>query len=573
MKLNKLFAACTLLAAMVLTGCSDEKTDGPANSASEGNVYASLKLSLPVGSRSTTIDPDDNTNSNDGYEIGQEYENTVASVFVVLATQNDSGTFEKVATANSDLKTGGDGEHPVYVLTFQNSELQEVAGKEEEIFVFAYCNASSALQNKIKTETDFAAPTGDVTTSGEIIWGKNAFLMSNRELASIKDGIPADLSDYNTPANPFDLGTVDVQRAAVRFDFKQYQEEGREPNTYPIKHEILDEYMGEVVLEEMALINQSNTYYLLSRTSASANWSDPKLCVRENRNNWVVSTNKELKNQPTLGDQIAAINQAFSFTGRTVENTNIDFNSNDFEWTKISDIANNDDDNHYDKEGNLTWPEDNNIMEGYKIWRYTTENTIPCISATETGAQKRGITTGIIFKGYIKSLGDDDDLSDNNEVLYAFNNLLYGNKDALKAAVDAAPASGLADAFQAAFTDGQMDSNGDLLASYYGFTVYRPTNIGTTAKPVYRHYVYYTYWNRHNDNGNNTQMGQMEFATVRNNVYKLAVTAINQFGHPGDPDDDPDPEDPDDPDESDKVYFKVSVRVMPWVVRINNITL
>lgn len=68
-------------------------------------------------------------------------------------------------------------------------------------------------------------------------------------------------------------------------------------------------------------------------------------------------------------------------------------------------------------------------------------------------------------------------------------------------------------------------------------------------------------------------MRAMEFATVRNNVYKLYVEKINQFGHPGNPDDDPDPEDPDDPDESDKVYFKVSVRVLPWVVRVNNIIL
>ena len=45
-------------------------------------------------------------------------------------------------------------------------------------------------------------------------------------------------------------------------------------------------------------------------------------------------------------------------------------------------------------------------------------------------------------------------------------------------------------------------------------------------------------------------MGVMEFATVRNNVYKLSVNKITEFGHPGDPDDDPDPEDPGDPDES-----------------------
>ena len=71
----------------------------------------------------------------------------------------------------------------------------------------------------------------------------------------------------------------------------------------------------------------------------------------------------------------------------------------------------------------------------------------------------------------------------------------------------------------------------------------------------------------------------MEFAVVRNNVYKLAVTKVNRFGHPTpptgptdpDPDPDPDPIDPEDPDESVNYYFNVTVKVLPWTVRINNI--
>ena len=87
--------------------------------------------------------------------------------------------------------------------------------------------------------------------------------------------------------------------------------------------------------------------------------------------------------------------------------------------------------------------------------------------------------------------------------------------------------------------------------------------------------VYY-YWNRHNDNGDNSKMGTMEFCVVRNNVYKLAVTSISNFGHPepNDPDNpggDPEPVKPTDPDEEINIYFNVSVKVLPWVVRVNNI--
>ena len=84
-------------------------------------------------------------------------------------------------------------------------------------------------------------------------------------------------------------------------------------------------------------------------------------------------------------------------------------------------------------------------------------------------------------------------------------------------------------------------------------------------------YFYYFYWNRHNDNGRNGGMGPMEFAVVRNNVYKLSVTRISQLGHPRISSNDPDKPTPDKPDEDGKLYFTVNVEVLPWTVRVNNI--
>ncbi|MDE7419634.1 MAG: Mfa1 family fimbria major subunit [Muribaculaceae bacterium] len=85
------------------------------------------------------------------------------------------------------------------------------------------------------------------------------------------------------------------------------------------------------------------------------------------------------------------------------------------------------------------------------------------------------------------------------------------------------------------------------------------------------YYCYYFYRNRHNDNLDPGTMGPMEFATVRNNVYKLAVTNISQLGHPRIPENDPEPPTPDTPDESDEVYLTVTCQVLPWTVRVNNI--
>lgn len=102
-----------------------------------------------------------------------------------------------------------------------------------------------------------------------------------------------------------------------------------------------------------------------------------------------------------------------------------------------------------------------------------------------------------------------------------------------------------------------------------GFTIYQTSddeNLGGIG-----YYCYYYYWNRHNDNGKPGIMGDMEFAVVRNNVYKLAVTGIKQLGHPRIPENDPDKPKPDTPDESSDIYITVTCQVLPWVVRVNNI--
>lgn len=105
-------------------------------------------------------------------------------------------------------------------------------------------------------------------------------------------------------------------------------------------------------------------------------------------------------------------------------------------------------------------------------------------------------------------------------------------------------------------------------------TVYEATDEGVEDESDgagMGYYCYYFYWNRHNDNLKSGKMGPMEFATVRNNVYKLSVSKISQLGHPRDTDHDPDPVDPEDPDEDPTNYIKVDVEVLPWVVRVNDI--
>ena len=75
---------------------------------------------------------------------------------------------------------------------------------------------------------------------------------------------------------------------------------------------------------------------------------------------------------------------------------------------------------------------------------------------------------------------------------------------------------------------------------------------------------YYTYWIRHEDNGNTNKMGVMEFAIVRNNIYDLAVNSISGLGSSS-----VDVPKPGKDDEDQSTRINVTVKVRNWVVRKN----
>ena len=73
---------------------------------------------------------------------------------------------------------------------------------------------------------------------------------------------------------------------------------------------------------------------------------------------------------------------------------------------------------------------------------------------------------------------------------------------------------------------------------------------------------YYYYWIKHEDNAQ--YMAVMEYAIVRNNVYKMKVTGISGVGESSEI------IDPEEEDELTRVYLKVEMNILPWIVRENN---
>ena len=396
-----------------------------------------------------------------------------------------------------------------YVAKFDTQALE--AGKTYKVYIYANCSAPAAVDVDAVSEASVAEMTAD-----------NKFWMTNAyDAADVT--LPSDLAAYTQPNTPLSLGSHTVERSMARFDYKAKNA----GNVYEMGAGL------SLTLTDAALINQSKAHYVFRRV-ADNNTATPVVGGVETPSNWVVDTD---------------------WTNKTNEGFNAQLEAPaDWSWTSLSSLST---DDNYDGD--------------YKIWCYAKENTVPSIDA-----QKHDVSTGVVFKAEITA-GKDASAEvkaalASGERIYVFNNKLYGTWADVKTAAEAGDDANLQAAYNqaAASVTGEATDPTAVAAAAAGFTGY--------SADGGKYYTYYYYWNRHNDNLDPYKMGIMEFAVVRNNVYKLCVDSISKFGHPTPPTDpthptdpDPDPVDPDDPDESVNYYFTVTVKVLPWTVRINNI--
>ena len=453
----------------------------------------------------------DNTGDNGGNSNSDATPDTE----VGLAKENTISTVDIVLVGSNTVKAtnvtpvAADGS--TYVAKFDK---KTIAAGKYDVYIYANCTSPETFAIDQTSDADVSAMTQD-----------NKFWMTNAYAAAQVDITAEALKACTTPQNPYNLGAHTVERSMARFDYKQ-------SGAFNMGAGIT------LTLTDAALINQSKAHYMFRRVTAGSEPTATNAVVggAEVPTNWVVDTDWSNKVAGNFDAQLS--------------------DPSNWHWTSLASLTTND---NYDGD--------------YKIWCYAKENTIP-----GTTAQKHNVSTGVVFKGEL-AYGNDAsaavkaamDAGENR--IYVFNNVLYGAWSDVEAAAKAGTDPTLQAAYNQAATGVAADAEPTgAAAAAAGFTGYSPKDG--------KYYVYYYYWNRHNDNGEPYNMGVMEFAVVRNNVYKLAVDKISRFGHPTppdpsnpdpDPEPDPDPVDPDDPDESVNYYFNVTVKVLPWTVRINNI--
>lgn len=498
-----------LCGALLLAGfasCNDNEPNGGSTGELDGEQVF-MSFNLENASRSQTTDQGEST---DGVEVGTYNESKILSCQVILTdTQGTVVSVANTSTTNGDLEEGA---NQSYVASFNSKDLQASTPSAPVVYrVYLVCNGQVEAVKGTKLNTDVVNTLNSASELRNNFANSNmGFLMSNQQDDQhISVQMPENLKTYTTKNTPLNLGTFLVERAVARIDVM-----GKPGTTTTNANEYTIEGGNLIVtMKEVALVNMSKEFYTWKRVSE--NGRVDKGFVRggvEHSKNYVVDCDYAIKNPRTYYYQLQNI-------------------QNEAEWLKMNETAD------------------------WKTMFYTSENAIP--AGPEN--QKNGVTTGLVFKAELTSDGQDNAVTTamtKGETIYVYDNVCYGPWSNV-AAIAANPTDAKQFALAAAYN---KVTNDQVSKADAGFMEYPAAQDG-------KYYCKYFYWNRHNDNGNNGVMGIMEFATVRNNVYKVAVSSVLRYGLPMDGDN---PDD-DNPDEEENYYFKVVVKVLPWVVRINNV--
>ncbi len=342
----------------------------------------------------------------------------------------------------------------------------------------------------------------------------NSFMMTNAHTAGKSE------FDVEVKVGRKNQALINVQRVCARIDYI--------PRNSPYNLSLSSGHVPEKDVEievkftHVAPVNISRDFYLFKTISFDEKGLDKTFYASEDENNYVADANWSdkwfLLDKPSNSFQTRIKNNFFSNT----------------------EIINRDE--SIDKVRYSPLPEHES-----KIF-YLTENTLPGI---ETQVNK--LSTGILFKAEFEFT--DPEFKGQNDVYYyqtkGGEKKIYKSLDVLK---DDLKADNMIENPEA--WNGSDKEIAQCKARKF------------TKADNGKFYAWYSYWNRHRDNGNNNVMGKMEFAVVRNNIYKLSISSVNSLGYPEEPTGSsvwkPAGETPDEL----PLMLDVKVKVSDWVNRV-----
>lgn len=555
------------LTSVMAWSCSDDELQGGNNNkpASSKN-YIEVSIKMPTTTRTAT--------PGQGEEVGLDFENEVNSVLILaveaegnvgenftkenvlqlarVVSSSDGGLYVDYQKATAILKNITLDIHKLYTIyAFVNpteemiSNYQSMVGsiwnKDGVISPTSYNDAYTFIESmtfKGYTKRDFSR---DGTESI-----KGNFLMTDTKATGVNSrGIKAVYKFDDLGDNMYKLtAATNVERAVARFDYKNnglY----KLPNG-PTGDQLMD---GKGSKEELKIeligykiMNIGKSFYHLKRVSDTFQGVNYDYGGIELPNNYVVDADWEKKKE-WLKSLEEAEQEETTFDIKSLFFVPLNGNDSD-DYISLDGLFEDNDENWSGNEGEIL---DRN---NYKVLAYCTENTIP-----SDNEQLNGLSTAIVFKAEITG----DFIEEETIALYRYNNTIYNNWDRVW------------EQYKGENSEASISTENEYYEQCQ--TAGKTPEITRWKVDNRKAYCYYAYWNRHNDNGISTVMGPMEFAVVRNNIYKLDVQAIYKLGSPTDPTnpDKEDPWEPAEPDEKNEIEMTVEVKVLNWAVRLNHI--
>lgn len=365
-----------------------------------------------------------------------------------------------------------------------------------DIFVTANTNR----QIKKDKEDQFLADIDSISYTQALIEDiSGGIIMTNRA----SDNVATEIRKSNNN----DVNVIDIllERVLARLDVAKKNETFELTDSKGVQY-------ASITLDGYHIVNLPKYYYSFRHTAVLTSLDEPKWDLMTNFGN-VADVNGYVIDPYFFKKTISASN--FTNADKYFEKFAIDYNDpNHVKWSSFNAVSQ---------------------TPNYKT-TYCLDNC--CLLP----AQKNGYSTGVIFRAimepynnvyHLNNSGNMELVTDKTlypEVLYYFQQNFYDSAEALAVAVSATGSP----------------------SNTYQARKFEKTDDG------YR--CYYKYWIRHLDNMNNTEMGVMEFAVVRNNLYRMLITGVSDLG-------DGTPEIiPDTPDEGE-TYLKVVLNVKPWIVR------
>lgn len=548
-------ALCMSLA-LLATSCSmSDDMECPPDPAGGGTGKAYIQLSFRMAdAQGTRANPNGGENG-DGNEAGQDYENKVSTAVAFLfdgnVSVNGPADTDVIPVYFSTVNTDPQGPDTHYVTATQQADVKN--GEYKVIVV-----ANPGDDQWWNTPGLKLGPLRDKIL--KTAWRENNGTYSDFLMASADEPTQILVIENNPEDDPATT-TVDVERMAARVDY-------RAENFYPCTDPT---YTGATVeIAGATIINNFNAgSYLLKRVAGYADVNpegeeNVKYLGDETSEN-TIATNYVIDPWTKLK---TAGNADLSLTPFPVDGQGVNAEGLYVAGTYLPTGSDNPEDwSNAVKAG--TTVADPTTNEKWQRVGYTLENTTARLETAKT------YNTGIVFKAEFHPQGVED--YTDGRTFFTYNDIIYPSLTKMVGVLNGHEddfvqfisdnVSGKTVAEAKAFAETLADDPAgyydylhtlaDDAQQVYTWTEYLLNVLGVDETDVtnpqinkggietraelydrsnrivrtyYNGECYYIWWLRHSNDGDDEKNGVMEYATVRNNIYKVDVESIYSLG-------------------------------------------